>query len=73
MLSEDKNRKLAGQARLVLILTMVFGTALSLVLWMVIGDIFPLYVFTIPFVASVIAAGAIYAGQRRATKANHGK
>lgn len=66
--SEEKNSKHARQVRLVLFLTIVFGAALSLVLWMIIGDTFPLYVFTIPFIASVIAAGAIYAGQRRASK-----
>jgi hypothetical protein len=54
----------------VLIQVVVFGLALSLALWMILGDTFPAYVFLIPFIASVVAAAAIYAGQRRSKRAH---
>lgn len=73
MLSENESKKQVMRVWLVLILVVIFGLALSLALWMILGDTFPLYVFLIPFIASVIAAGAIHAGQRKAKKINRGK
>lgn len=69
MMTKEQNSRHTRQVRLLLVLIIVFGAALSAVLWMIIGKIFPLYVVAVPLIAAVLAAGAIYVGQRRARAA----